>query len=227
MISQGVLFGQTASGQTLILSTGSHIGNLQSQSGPPLNPITLQSNQPQQHTGFENKPVTQFNHTNVSSSSVIAVLNSSVSTSSTNVNVSNSISTIPVTAQLQSQVMTKKVAVTANGSHAPTLVNSAVSTTGALMTQKINSSSAQNSHSVSNASLQEQSLHQVQHLGQNVVSVAQVQAQIQQQSTSGSGLAPQLTTPFILRSNQGDFMIPGHISLGRGMQGTETLSYES
>lgn len=215
---QGVLLGQTSTGQTVILSTTSPIGNLHpTASGTQLNPVATQSHQPQQHSGFEAKALPQFNHTSVPTSSVLALLSPSVNTSSTNVSVSSSINTISISGHLQAQALNQRTVVTANGSPTPTLITTAV-TSGTMQTQRMSGTS----HTVTHTGVQGSSAHQVQHLGQNVVSVAQVEAQVQQQlhqSSSGSGPTPHLTSPFIIRSNQGDFVIPGHISLGRGMQG--------
>jgi predicted phage gp36 major capsid-like protein len=143
----------------------------------------------------------------VPTSSVLALLNPNGS--STNISTSNSISGV---------THTQRSIATVNGNQTPTLVNSVSVSSGALLTQRVSSAITSVSHTTT---AHGPSVQHVQHFGQNVVSVAQVQAQLQQQQqhSSGSGSAPQLTSPIIIRSNQGDFVIPGHISLGRGMQG--------
>lgn len=63
-------------------------------------------------------------------------------------------------------------------------------------------------------------LHHVQN-AQHILTP--IGGQLSQQSGQGNANSShQLSSPIIIRSQQGDFVIPGHISLGRGVQGNIT-----
>ncbi|CAG7834908.1 unnamed protein product [Allacma fusca] len=208
--TQGVLLGQTPSGQTVILSTTpGALGHLHGATSSQI-PISITTSQ-----GSATLESSNISITNASTSSnppshavnpVSVSLNSGV--------------TRPGTISVFTNSHTGSSTVVSNSNNIAELSSpSIVVNNSNVMSSAGTPTMIPISQAQSSSILQHMSSTHHQHI------VTQVANQLQQQSSqaTNNSTAAQLTSPIIIRSQQGDFVIPGHISLGRGVQGIKVI----